>query len=100
MTREQATEELRQIGGSYAHEITKEKQRRARVLINALNQCKCRNCGIIYDRTKARGEYKGFCSAKCQHTKAKQLGYRKGKSLSEFQILKKAKCIGDDVVLV
>lgn len=56
-------------------------------------KCHCRNCQKVYDSEKARGDYKGFCSAKCQHAKAKELGYRKGQS--EYQVLHNAKEIGD-----
>lgn len=97
--REKLRDELREIEGSYTHEITKEKQRRARQIINLLNQCQCRNCGTSYDRSKSRAEYKGFCSAKCQHEKARKLGYRKGKDRTEFQVLKGNECIGDDPVI-
>lgn len=57
-------------------------------------QCLCRNCGKEYNSLKARGDWTGFCSAKCQHEKAKKLGYRKGKN-SEYDILNRHQCIGD-----
>lgn len=58
--------------------------------------CQCRNCHKEYDNQKARGEYTGFCSARCQHEKAKELGYRRSRGgKTEYQILSNAKCIGD-----
>lgn len=96
--REKLQDELREIEGSYTHEITRDKQKRARQIIRILNNCRCRNCGKEYDRNKSRAEYKGFCSAKCQHVKAKQLGYRKGRHTGEYEVLRAAKCIGDDTV--
>lgn len=62
-------------------------------------KCQCRNCYKTYDNLKSRGDYTGFCSAKCQHEKARELGYRKSKERErgrgEFQILNTAGCIGD-----
>jgi hypothetical protein len=56
--------------------------------------CICRTCKKEYDEFKARGDYTGFCSAKCQHEKAKQLGYRKGQKKSEYYVLDQANCVG------
>lgn len=67
-------------------------------------QCICRNCKAEYNNKKARGDYTGFCSVKCQHEKAKELGYvklkyKKGpptqKRISEYTVLVEAECIGD-----
>jgi hypothetical protein len=58
-------------------------------------KCLCRNCGKKYDSLKARGDWKGYCSAKCQHDKAKAYGYRKGSSRSEYDILHSTGLIGD-----
>lgn len=57
--------------------------------------CKCRNCGKKYGSLKARGDWKGYCSAKCQHTKAKELGYSKKSDITEYQVLNNANEIGD-----
>jgi hypothetical protein len=66
-------------------------------------RCICRNCGVEYDSLKARGDWAGFCSAKCQHAKAKELGCKKPTNAhrpgavaqSEYVVLKAARCIGD-----
>lgn len=83
--REQLQEELRNLEGK--------NKLRSRQIIKILNECVCRNCSKKYDRLKARGDWTGFCSAKCQHVKAKALGFRKG--MTEYQVLKMAACIGD-----
>lgn len=97
-TRQELTDELRRIEGSYERDITRKKQKRAQEIIAILRKALCRTCGVEYDFTKARGEYKGFCSAKCQHAKARELGYRKGGTRSEYQVLKAAHCIGNNFV--
>lgn len=67
--------------------------------------CKCRTCGKVYDEDKTRADYKGYCSQKCFHQKAKELGYRKGQtemrrgwrtpqSISEYDVLKRHKQVG------
>lgn len=57
--------------------------------------CKCRNCAKKYEENESRAELKGYCSAKCQHEKAKKLGYRKSnKSVSEYDVLKGVNQIG------
>ncbi len=62
--------------------------------------CKCRNCSKVYEETKARGDWKGYCSAKCQHEKAKTVGYRKGTSGgSEYDHLNNAKAVGSVYVV-
>jgi len=58
-------------------------------------KCQCRNCYKEYESEKARGEWRGFCSAKCQHAKAKELGYSKSKHRSEYEVLSRAGLIGD-----
>lgn len=50
--------------------------------------CQCRYCDKRYEARKARGEYKGFCSSKCQHARAKELGYSKSRHKGEHQVLK------------
>lgn len=42
--------------------------------------CECRFCQKRYNYLKATADYKGYCSMKCQHAKARKLGYRKGKN--------------------
>ena len=97
--RARLTEELRLIEGSYEKDITPAKQRRAREIIRLLNQCRCRHCDKVYDERKARGDWKGFCSAKCTHARARYFGWRKGGSVSEYTALKNAKCIGSVFVV-
>lgn len=98
--REELIEELRQLEGSdYDIRFSPKKRRRVEHICTLLNECICRNCNHKYDARKSRGDYTGFCSARCQHEKARELGYRKGKSKSEFDVLKRAKCIGNVFVL-
>ncbi len=54
-------------------------------------QCLCRNCGVEYDSLKARGDWAGYCSAKCTHERSRLRGYRKGGTRSEYE------CLGDDI---
>lgn len=58
-------------------------------------KCRCRHCGKIYEHYKARGNYRGYCTIGCEHKKAKELGYTKKNSLSEYQILNNRKALGD-----
>lgn len=62
-------------------------------------KCKCRTCGKVYESLKSHADWTGFCSAKCLHNKAKELGYSKAKEkllgVTEYSVLKRAKCIGD-----
>lgn len=65
----------------------------------SIKKCECRNCGKIYDEAKSRGDWKGYCSAKCTHEKARSLGYSKAKEKrsggsSEYTILHRAGEIG------
>ena len=53
-----------------------------------------------YDGRKARGDWKGFCSAKCQHEMAARCGFKKnqissGVHNSEYTYLKRAGVLGD-----
>lgn len=57
--------------------------------------CKCRNCGKHYDPYKSRADYTGYCSAACLHAKAKSLGYKKGKTVGEYEILRRAGQVGN-----
>lgn len=67
--------------------------------------CKCRNCDKVYEEAQARGDWKGYCSAKCQHAKAHKLGYQKKKfdanftKNTEYETLNKAKAIGSVYVV-
>ncbi len=90
--------ELRQLEGSMK-ELTKSQRMRVACIANRLCCCVCRACGKHYDNRKARGEYTGFCSAKCQHDTAKRLGYRKGKGRTEYQCLHDGKQIGNVFVV-
>lgn len=56
--------------------------------------CSCRNCYKRYDSNKSRAELRGYCSAKCQHKKARACGPVKDKN-DEYRNLKNAKQIGD-----
>lgn len=98
MNRESLLEELRMIEGCWTRDLTKEKQSRKKQIIALIRQCKCRECSKTYDEAKARGEYKGFCSSKYQHAKAKSLGYKKG-SKSEFDVLKRYNEVGSVYVI-
>lgn len=87
-TREQMEQEVREIVDSYSKSITPEKQRRVRELLALLNASICRTCSKKYDKNKTRADIQGFCSAKCQHQKAKECGYKKSGIQSEFNALK------------
>lgn len=58
--------------------------------------CRCRNCGKLYNENKATADFKGYCSQACLHEKARKHGYRKSqeKFRSEYDILNRAKLIG------
>ena len=57
--------------------------------------CVCRFCCFVYESKKSRAEIKGYCSASCQHSMAKDLGFKKGGLKSEHAVLKQAKEIGN-----
>lgn len=65
-----------------------------------IKPCRCRNCGDIYEEIKSRADYKGYCSQRCVHEKAKRSGYIKRKSWprepngSEYDCLKRCNAIG------
>lgn len=99
MTRDEMISELREIEGSYSCDITSEKQKRARYLVIQLQRAKCRCCGKEYNFTKSRAEYQGYCSASCQHKKAKALGYRKSSGEREFEALKRRGEVGTVFVI-
>jgi len=92
--REELRNELRRIEESYVREITPAARRRARQLIRILCECKCRQCAKIYDMNKSRADLSGYCSAKCQHAKAKSLGFIKSIHKYEYKILNNAGEIG------
>lgn len=43
---------------------------------------------------KSRAEYQGYCSMKCQHAKAKELGYKQNGTQTEYQVLNSNNAIG------
>lgn len=61
----------------------------------------CRRCCKAYDPYKSRADWKGYCSQRCFHQKARLHGYsparekKYGHFHSEFQILNRAGQIGD-----
>lgn len=65
-----------------------------------MQKCECRNCRKEYDEAKSRADYKGYCSAKCLHEKARALGYKRSVPRfdfsipSEYKILSRANAIG------
>lgn len=95
MTRAEMLEELRNLEGAWEWDKKPGHKQRVRKLAEMICLCVCRSCGKNYDNRKARGDYKGFCSAKCQHEKAKKLGFRKGKGRHEYDVLKRHGQIGD-----
>lgn len=60
--------------------------------------CKCRNCGRVYEEHKATADWKGYCSQRCLHEKARAHGYSKRLDKfyqrSEYDILRRAGQIG------
>jgi hypothetical protein len=70
------------------------------------NQALCRKCGRAYDPNKTRADWRGYCSAACQHQMARDLGYRPGKyvqrpgfsrplRITEYDVLSRHGAIGD-----
>ncbi len=61
--------------------------------------CRCRHCKKEYESSKSRGNYRGFCTATCEHAKAKELGYSKAREAkggrSEYDVLKDNNQLGD-----
>ena len=98
--REELLEECRILQDIYSEKRTKEQTQRFQKIIKILNECICRNrgCKKKYDSTKALGDYTGFCSAKCQHLVAKDLGFKKGSGTTEYTVLKNSGYIGDNYV--
>src|ERR1019366_1567192 len=62
------------------------------------DMCVCRNCPKVYDQNNSRADYMGYCSMKCQHEKAKKLGYKKSNerlsNTSEWHYLHDRQVIG------
>jgi len=60
--------------------------------------CKCRTCLKHYREDKATADWKGFCSQRCMHNKARELGWTPLKArrigLTEYEVLKRNKQIG------
>lgn len=86
-------EEELKLAGSMSR-LTKAEMKRWNQVCSMLRLCICRKCKKQYDESKSRGDYKGFCSAKCQHTMAKELGYRKNGERSEFSTLQRHNEVG------
>lgn len=57
-------------------------------------ECLCRNCQKQYQEMKSRADLKGYCTMKCQHAKARELGYRPNGIQSEYEVLKSYNAIG------
>lgn len=73
---------------------------------SAIANVRCRRCLRAYDPFKSRADWKGYCSAKCQHEMARELGYRPPRryeshldqaraGTSEYCILNNARLIGE-----
>lgn len=77
------------------HPLPRAVDAKFRAAQNALAQSVCRRCRKQYDSRKARGDYTGYCSARCQHEMARALGYRKGGRESEYTVLSRAGQVGD-----
>jgi hypothetical protein len=93
-------EELRILEDKFHHHgLSRDENHRRLFITGLLRQCVCRHCNKVYDNQKARGDWRGFCSAKCQHARAKWFGWRPKGSVSEYTALKNAKCIGDVYVI-
>ena|ERR1017187_2835352 len=58
------------------------------------DMCVCRNCPKVYDQNTSRADYMGYCSMKCQHEKAKKLGYKKGPGSAEWVCLNQNEAVG------
>ncbi len=78
--------------------ITPVLQMRMKQICKIINTCICRTCKKEYDEEKARADYKGFCSMKCQHELARRVGYRKTKdkqpNKTEYSYLQIANQVG------
>jgi hypothetical protein len=98
-SRAELEEELRELYGISI--LTRNDERRIKVICQQLQNCICRKCGKHYNEQKARGDYKGFCSAKCQHAKAHACGYRKSRMTNptEYEALHRAGQIGSVYVI-
>jgi hypothetical protein len=56
--------------------------------------CICRNCHHLYSESKATADFKGYCTMRCQHAKAKELGFKPKGARTEYSTLKIARQIG------
>lgn len=54
----------------------------------------CRMCQRVYPLPASRATVPGYCSLRCQHTKARILGYTGGATNSEIQTLSMANQVG------
>lgn len=61
-------------------------------------KCICRQCQKQYDPKKSRADFTGYCSQKCMHAKAKDLGFKKSLGNSCWQTLKNAGELGNQPV--
>jgi hypothetical protein len=85
-TRDELRDELDQITHK-GWPRNKQDNQRADLIIRVLAEGVCRNCGRLFHTHKTRADYTGYCTARCLHEKAKQLGYRKGGKDSEYDVL-------------
>lgn len=96
MTRNQMLSEIQRLADLPE---TKDRIREIRRLIRLVNEAICRTCGKQYATEKSRADYTGYCSAKCLHAKAKELGYRKGGHRTEYDVLKSHGDVGSIYVV-
>lgn len=94
--RERLREQIRELEGRFG---TVDHSKEVARIAKRLRECVCRTCGKLYDMAKGRADFQGFCSAKCQHAKAKACGYKAGTGRSEFEALKRAGEVGSVYVV-
>ncbi len=97
MIRSELIDELRHL--EHTSNLLPEQNKRLLAIIQELHKCICRKCRKIYKEDKSRAEYKGYCSAKCQHERACELGFRKTQNKTEYDTLVRAKAVGSDYVI-
>lgn len=69
--------------------------------VSGVLMCLCRKCDSQYDPTKSRGNWRGYCSRKCELAQLKWLGWNKKEHASkEWEFLRRARAIGDYPVIV
>lgn len=94
--RSRLREQLRELEGRFGNV---DHRKEIEQIAKRLRACLCRTCGKVYDMAKGRADFQGFCSAKCQHAKAKACGYKAGAGRSEFDALKRAGEVGSVYVV-